>query len=230
METVRRIFYIRHHKKVALSSLLTHNMNTRLKIATLLATPLALLAIATPVFAQTLYRQLDIGSSGSDVSALQTFLAQDSSIYPQGLVTGYYGQLTAAAVARWQTKNGIAAVGHVGPITLAALQAKMGDTGGGVSTGTAAPILSPEIVSTTSTSATFTWASNVSAYPRVMYGTTWPFLYATAPSVTGTYGTAQSVTITGLQPSTTYYYVLESKDASGNYSWTIGKPFTTQHA
>ena len=39
--------------------------------------------------ADALYRQLSIGMSGSDVSSLQTFLATDSTIYPQGLVTGH---------------------------------------------------------------------------------------------------------------------------------------------
>jgi len=33
--------------------------------------------------------------------------------------------------------------------------------------------------------------------------------------------------MTGLNPSTTYYYVLESIDASGNLQWGFGHSFTT---
>jgi peptidoglycan hydrolase-like protein with peptidoglycan-binding domain len=45
---------------------------------------------------------LTIGSSGAQVSALQQFLAADPAIYPEGLVTGYFGPLTQAAVMRYQ--------------------------------------------------------------------------------------------------------------------------------
>jgi hypothetical protein len=64
-------------------------------------------------------RNLSIGSQGSDVSALQTMLAQDPSVYPQGSVTGYFGPLTAAAVIRFQQKNGIASssAGFFGPLS-----------------------------------------------------------------------------------------------------------------
>jgi chitodextrinase len=61
-----------------------------------------------------------------------------------------------------------------------------------------------------------------------MFGTTWPFLYATAPSVSNsTYGTSANITITGLQSRTTYYYVIQSTDSSGNLQETIGKALIT---
>jgi Putative peptidoglycan binding domain len=52
------------------------------------------------------------GSSGKEVSLLQTVLAQDPSIYPSGGVTGYYGNLTVAAVEKFQMKYGIASAGN----------------------------------------------------------------------------------------------------------------------
>jgi peptidoglycan hydrolase-like protein with peptidoglycan-binding domain len=64
-------------------------------------------AIACP----SLFRTLAVGSTGSDVENLQAFLAQSPSIYPQGIVTGYFGTLTEAAVERWQTAHGIVASG-----------------------------------------------------------------------------------------------------------------------
>ncbi|MFN7088447.1 MAG: peptidoglycan-binding domain-containing protein, partial [Candidatus Paceibacteria bacterium] len=59
------------------------------------------------------YRDLtmSIGTTGDKVKALQDFLAQDPAIYPEGLVTGYYGPLTQAALKRLQTKVGLPATG-----------------------------------------------------------------------------------------------------------------------
>lgn len=66
-----------------------------------------------------LSKSLSLGSKGEDVKKLQEFLAQDKEIYPEGLVTGYFGMLTQAAVKKWQAKNDIEAVGIVGPKTRA---------------------------------------------------------------------------------------------------------------
>lgn len=76
------------------------------------------------------------GSSGADVTQLQQFLARDSSIYPEGIISGFYGSLTQAAVQRFQAKNAIVSsgspsttgYGRVGPKTLAALIAQCGGT------------------------------------------------------------------------------------------------------
>lgn len=55
---------------------------------------------------QGFYTNLFAGSSGKeDIICLQTFLKeQDQIIYPEGLVTGYFGPLTRAAVIRFQEK------------------------------------------------------------------------------------------------------------------------------
>jgi peptidoglycan hydrolase-like protein with peptidoglycan-binding domain len=64
--------------------------------------------------------------SGASVRNLQTFLAENPAIYPQGEVTGYFGTLTLKAVQRFQSKYGIAkpgerVYGYVGPATRAKL-------------------------------------------------------------------------------------------------------------
>lgn len=65
-----------------------------------------------------LIRGLREGMSGDDVKALQAILAADTSIYPEGLITGFYGRLTSEAVKRFQKKYGIEMLGFVGPKTL----------------------------------------------------------------------------------------------------------------
>lgn len=55
-------------------------------------------------------------SRGNDVKLLQKFL-KVYGVYPEGLITGYFGSLTEAAVKRFQKKEVINAVGMVGPKT-----------------------------------------------------------------------------------------------------------------
>ncbi len=62
-------------------------------------------------------RPMFIGVIGDDVVLLQEFLATDSDLYPEGLITGYYGALTEKAVKRLQEKYGLEMVGVVGPKT-----------------------------------------------------------------------------------------------------------------
>ncbi len=74
-------------------------------------------------------RSLKRGVSGDDVRRLQQFLARDTSIYPEAIVSGYYGALTEKAVQRWQVKYNIVSSGTpestgygvVGPRTAAAV-------------------------------------------------------------------------------------------------------------
>lgn len=68
-------------------------------------------------------RSLYFGISGDDVKSLQLYLAQDKTIYPEGLTTGFFGKLTEAAIKRFQQKYSIEPVGIVGPITRAKLSA-----------------------------------------------------------------------------------------------------------
>lgn len=56
-------------------------------------------------------------SSGKDVARLQEFLKTLPDVYPEGLVTGYFGLVTEKAVKRFQKKYGLEQVGVVGPKT-----------------------------------------------------------------------------------------------------------------
>jgi len=69
---------------------------------------------------------LHFGISGSAVTHLQEFLAENSAIYPEAKVTGYFASLTLQAVERFQkqygiAKTGSAGYGSVGPLTRAKL-------------------------------------------------------------------------------------------------------------
>jgi len=80
----------------------------------------------------TFSRNLTIGSTGADVTALQTWLISKGFTIAAG-ATGYFGSETRAAVAAYQSANGITpAVGYFGPIT----RAKVNAAGGGSTTTT----------------------------------------------------------------------------------------------
>jgi len=197
--------------------------------------------VATPAvsYAASLYRQLEIGMSGADVSTLQTFLAQDRTIYPQGLVTGYFGSLTESAVSNFQVRNGISSVGRVGPITLSAINAQMN---GGSTSGSDvnAPVISSVKVDAGKTTATIDWRTSESSTATVFYddspislteGTAF-----TDVNVSGSrflahadLQTSHDANLTGLDSDTRYYYVVYVKDAAGNESLTWPETFNTDN-
>ena len=79
-------------------------------------------AAHTVTFTQYLYKT----SRATQVKSLQEFLAQDKTLYPEGLITGYFGSLTERAIWRFQEKYNIAKKGDegygiVGPKTRAKL-------------------------------------------------------------------------------------------------------------
>jgi len=53
------------------------------------------------------YRTLKKGMTGNDVLALQEILAKDQMIYPEGIISGYFGEATERALGRFQEKEGI---------------------------------------------------------------------------------------------------------------------------
>lgn len=188
---------------------------------------------------EQLYSQLEIGARGGEVTKLQTFLAADVSVYPEGLVTGYFGALTKAAVARFQTKYGIPAVGRVGPMTLEKINSLIGGGSVGVGTDVSAPIIMNVSVLPVATSTQVTWKTNELAKGKVYYDVLFPALIeavsrASVSIVNGlsmeeaSYGVDHSLTLSNLQSNRTYYYVIQSTDASGNVMYTWPTLFTTK--
>nr|MBA3947352.1 DUF3048 domain-containing protein [Herpetosiphonaceae bacterium] len=86
------------------------------------------LAAPSAVQAQREHPTLTLGSSGADVSELQTLLNTWIGNHPEsGLaqlpISGYFGSLTDQAVRTFQQAQGLPAQGIVGPLTWAALGA-----------------------------------------------------------------------------------------------------------
>ncbi len=96
-------------------------------IVSFFTTGVASAAVTCP----SITRTLGYNSKGADVSALQTYLASDPAIYPEGVVSGFFGRATEKAVQRFQASrkivsSGTAATtgyGSVGGKTRAALAA-----------------------------------------------------------------------------------------------------------
>jgi len=81
-------------------------------------------SVVSALFIKPLYK----GMSSSDVKRLQSLLSDLPEIYPEGLITGYFGFLTEKAIQRFQVQYGITSLstdpgyGYVGPKTRAKLQ------------------------------------------------------------------------------------------------------------
>lgn len=178
----------------------------------------------------TLSRQLEFGMSGSDVTALQTFLASDITLYPQGLVTGYFGPLTKAAVIRFQAQKGLPQVGRVGPQTLAAI-GNLADNTRKVGSDRIAPTISDIEILTTDSSASITWETSQGSSAIVYYDTS-PLRLTEADATNGVnisgttalestqLKTSHKVSISNLQSDTTYNYLIYVQDPYGNVALT----------
>lgn len=84
----------------------------------------------------TFSKDLTLGSSGADVTALQNWLISKGQTIAAG-ATGYFGAQTKAAVSAWQASAGISpAAGYFGPIS----RAKANAAGGVVTTPGTTPV------------------------------------------------------------------------------------------
>jgi peptidoglycan hydrolase-like protein with peptidoglycan-binding domain len=94
------------------------------------AKPSEVAKIVSPVFNTT----LRYGMTSDDVKRLQELLATNPEIYPEGIVSGWFGQLTKKAVQKFQCKYNIVCKGNekttgyglVGPKTRAKIQEVFG--------------------------------------------------------------------------------------------------------
>ena len=172
--------------------------------------------------------QMSLGSRGDNVTNLQTFFSSNSSIYPEALVTGYYGSLTVNAVNRFQAAYGLSQVGNVGPLTMSKINSLIANGGWG---DVFAPMLYSPTASIGRNSATFSWTTNENSVSEIFYSTSpviinegdinskgFGVISGSTALNNNIAGISQQVVVNGLQANTTYYYMLVSTDVSGNVS------------
>ncbi len=64
-----------------------------------------------------------VGTTGREVRHIQLLLAQNPAVYPEQLITGYFGGLTQKAITRFQVKHGLPITGSADAVTRTKLQA-----------------------------------------------------------------------------------------------------------
>lgn len=210
-------------------------MNRSLGLATVFVFALFLFVAPAVSHADTLTRQLGLGMSGADVGSLQTFLARDVTLYPQGLVTSFFGSLTKTAVANFQVRNGLPAVGRVGPATLPILNQQM--AGGVVVTGPTTPWITGAGVVANRNNASVNWSTSNEVSKGVVYystsplstydNETWVQVSGMTAMTDANFRSTQSVALTNLQADTNYYYLIYTTNQMGNVSVTWPATFHT---
>ncbi|MBP6869215.1 MAG: peptidoglycan-binding protein [Candidatus Pacebacteria bacterium] len=101
------------------------------QIAALMAQIQAMSGSTTSSASVTFSKDLTLGSSGADVTALQNWLIKGGYSIAAG-ATGYFGAQTQAALAKYQAAVGITpAAGYFGPVTRAKVNAAGGSSTGG---------------------------------------------------------------------------------------------------
>lgn len=100
------------------------------QVAALMAQISSMSGSTTSSASVTFTKDLTLGSSGADVTALQNWLIKGGYSIAAG-ATGYFGAQTQAALAKYQAAVGITpAAGYFGPVTRAKVNASAGSTGG----------------------------------------------------------------------------------------------------
>ena len=90
------------------------------------------------------------------------------------------------------------------------------------------PVLSSIVSAPGVSTSTITWVTNENATSKVYFGTTSPVDLATAQSVSdGSLVSTHSITLTGLNATTTYFFVVSSTDASNNVATSGTMSFVT---
>ncbi len=92
-----------------------------------------------------------------------------------------------------------------------------------------APVISSTSATNITTStAGITWTTNELATSKVYFSTSTPVNLATAANVLGaSFVTSHAVGLSGLNAGTTYFYVVESKDAANNTATSTENSFAT---
>lgn len=187
-----------------------------------------------------LTRSLTQGATGEDVKQLQEFLKSIPGIYPEGLVTGYFGPLTKVAIQRFQEKQGIVnsgssdttGFGIVGPKTISKIN-ELISSGAGAS-GVIPQGLAPNVtvlppptpITTTATTTTITTPINSGSSGGAGGGSTQTSAPAqsvvTTTNTTTATSSSPSTTPSASTPTTPTDFSMTSSYPGGlDFSWTV---------
>ena len=149
------------------------------------------------------------GDSGANVLKIQQFLHDNGFL--AGSFGGYYGQVTAKAIERFQKQAGISPTNakRVGPKTLAAL-----NTYGGTASIPVTKTLPATNISQTTATLNALLTAQTTA-PVFLYGTTTAY-GSTIKGVTSELSV--SATLTQLICNTTYHYTISATNTAGTSS------------
>ncbi len=198
------------------------NLSFRLSI--LLLSFAVLPSLAAAAFTEN----LSLGSNGEQVRALQIFLATNKNIYPEGLVTGFFGKITEQAVIRFQRTNGLDQVGRVGPKTREILNKLTKESLILETNNLYVPQIFQISTSTAYDTAYIFWTTNKNTKSTLWYSNMTPVNTVSANKIEdATFNTSHSVNISGLSPDTIYYYVIKVFDSKNNVATSTELSFTT---
>jgi peptidoglycan hydrolase-like protein with peptidoglycan-binding domain len=155
-----------------------------------------------------LLESLTKGTRSDEVKTLQTLLAEDPQIYPEGYVTGYYGTLTSAAVERFKNK-------HAKP---------------GISVESiGVPHIFEIAATTTKTTMTVAWKTDVPTSAKIWWGSPGPLdAERMTPISTTAFSEDHRALFTGgIFASTTYAFIIAVSDKDGNTSTTTEQIYVT---
>lgn len=172
---------------------------------------------------------LKLGSKNENVTSLQHFLASNSSIYPAGTVTGYFGPMTKAAVVQFQLSYNLTADGIAGNATKNKVNSII-EAGKGIDL--SAPAINNLSVVPSGKNVTITFSSNELVKATVFYDTNsinwnnWSDSVASLeiPTISGTqntdstFGLTKQFTLSNLSANSNYNYTITATDQSGNVS------------
>lgn len=209
-------------------------------VATVIGTTFvfATLLVASP--AQALVNTaMSIGSTGGEVSNLQQFLATSPSIYPRGIVSGYFGGLTQAAVGQFQVNYGLVKDGRVSGVTQSMMNTVMSS---GLGLDISAPAVWSYSLQVNRNDATVNLGTSEFTKVQVFYDTNpiradessvmrsgLGYVSGNQASYTGDYKNSHSVVISNLQTNTNYYYFVRAIDMSGNVTVLTNGRFQTNN-
>lgn len=181
---------------------------------------------------------LKYGSKGSNVKALQAFMASNNDIYPGGSQDGSFGPATKAGVIQFQLAYNLTPDGIVGGGTRGVINNLISN---GTNLDTFAPAINNLSVLPVGRNVNISFTSDEPVMSIVYYDTnnlTWRDwdereMSLKVPEITGTRNTdlafsnTKQFTLSNLSPNTVYHYTVLVKDRSGNTTLIWPRVLTT---